>query len=117
MVDRTAQIELDGKYLDQPSKNGATELNIRNLLSTLGANESNSTLTGNLVIKDFPNVTKIDLGAHKLTGVEIINCPNLKEIDFFDNQLNKLDFDKAKVNASGEAIDADKLTDIQCSEN
>jgi hypothetical protein len=113
MVDQPAQKELDKKYPNQTFKNGVNKINIGDIL----ADPTNDKLTGKLVIKDFPDLDGINLSRQKLTDVEIINCPKLIDINFFQNQLNKLDFDKANVDATDNTIDADELKKINCAEN
>lgn len=51
-------------------------------------------LQGKLVIKNYPNLTEINLNNQELTELVIINCPELKKVIAGDNKLVKCDIEK-----------------------
>jgi len=53
-------------------------------------------LTGELEIKDYPNLEEINLAGNKITKLKIINCPNLTSVLVRENDLMKeIDFSEA----------------------
>jgi len=49
-------------------------------------------LGGDLKIEGFSELERLDCYSNKLTGLEIVDCPKLKELCCFDNCLEDLDF-------------------------
>jgi len=49
-------------------------------------------LEGDLVIQDFPNLQKISFSNNKkITSLRVSNCPQIKEIDIYGNEVNELE--------------------------
>ena len=93
------------------------------LLSPLTAEEISSkkeviavggTLTGDLIIKDFPQLEEIGLREHELTSLTIVNCPLLKHINVRNNKLANLDISKVK---EGGKLNDNEISEIIAGDN
>src|SRR5436309_1043933 len=61
-------------------------------------------MTGELTIRDYPNLEEISLPNHQLTSLTIANCPNLKGINVRGNRLSKLEINRTKIDAENNPI-------------
>lgn len=48
-------------------------------------------LEGELILTDFPNLSKVILTNNKITKLAFINCPSVKEVNVFNNQITELE--------------------------
>lgn len=76
-----------------------TDLNLTQITSEISVK-----INGDLVIKDYPNLTEIDLPSQELTSLTIINCPLLKSLNVRNNKLIKLDLNKVKIDSSNDPL-------------
>jgi hypothetical protein len=74
-------------------------------------------LDGNLLVRNFPKSERIFLANSKgIKQLTIRNCPQIKEIDVYDNQISKLDISKL-VNLEILHCGKNKLTKLNISQN
>ncbi|RHZ35738.1 leucine-rich repeat domain-containing protein [endosymbiont GvMRE of Glomus versiforme] len=74
-------------------------------------------LEGDLVIQDFPNLQKISFsGNKKITGLIINGCPQIKEVDVYDNEINKLEISEL-VNLESLICSNNRLKELKVSQN
>lgn len=76
MVD--AQNHIDTNY---PKDNTTTRITI----DWVNNQATNPKLEGKLIIKDYPELKRIDLSEHALTSLVVINCPKLEAVDVNNN--------------------------------
>ena len=93
-----AQQWLEYKYPTQQSKEDVIKLEI--------SPSSIDKLEGTLILMNFTKLEELDCRSNYITFLEIINCPNLKVINLYNNQLTELKLGKLE-----------KLTDLVCNIN
>ncbi|WNE40870.1 MAG: hypothetical protein mread185_000327 [Mycoplasmataceae bacterium] len=77
-----AQQWLDNVYSNNP--HNRREVKFLNL--------SSRNLSGDLKIENFPKLTNLNCSFNNITGLTIVNCPNLTLIDVSENPIIKKDF-------------------------
>ena len=77
-------------------------------------------LIGRLELKNYPNLTEIELGNNELEELVIINCPKLTKINVVGNKITKLDIKKIKTDNdtdTGNPAPTDQLADLSIGGN
>ncbi|POG80457.1 hypothetical protein GLOIN_2v1518634 [Rhizophagus irregularis DAOM 181602=DAOM 197198] len=53
--------------------------------------ENNVTLEGPLSLKRFVNLESLDISGHKITKLDVSDCPHIRELHCSRNQLTNID--------------------------
>src|SRR5438105_1286368 len=79
--------------------------NVPKNTDTIDIDHNVNNLTGDLIVKDFPDLEHIILRSHGLTSLTIVNCPKLNDINVSDNNnIKKVDVEKTVTSGDGKNI-------------
>ncbi|WNE40894.1 MAG: hypothetical protein mread185_000351 [Mycoplasmataceae bacterium] len=80
--------------------------------------DNDKELEGELEIDDYPELRKINLsGSKEITKLTIIDCPNVEEIDIYDNKIKELKGIDALVNLKMLKIQNNQIKEVDISKN